>query len=330
MNRNVSARCFAVIAMFPFAASHGIEPDMPGSADFPDMPRVEGTHIVGYQQSQFDSGTFLSEVTDRKPGLVHPEGKRTRIVYLGQDDQSTIQLLRNYKKAFVDFGNYTETYVCSGQDCPPSLVTGMVWTESNRVPVSFRNAYSLYILSNQYRDPSYVYGTILKDDSLYHVSVFTTFVLNGQAGIVNKPIVHLEILEIEEFEPTLQFVNAEEIVGQISEVGSIALYGIQFDYDSARLTAESGETIAEIAKALSNSPDLNVYVVGHTDNQGSLAYNQGLSTERANSVVESLVKEYGIADERLVAAGVGPVAPAASNSTDEGRQLNRRVEIVEQ
>jgi len=319
-----------VFVICPFVASIGAETDMAGSKDFPDFPRIQGTYIAGYQLSQYDVGTFLEKMEDRKPILVHPEGKRTRIIYLGQENQSSIQMLRNYQKAYAGFGEYREIYSCHGSECYPNLASGIVWKESNRVPVSFRNAYALYILSNQYREPVYAYGTITTDDVQYHVSVFSTFMLGGQTGIRNKPIVHLEILEIEDFEPTLQFVDADQMLNEITQSGSVALYGLQFDFDSASLTEGSEKTVAEMAMALKEHPDLTVYVVGHTDTQGSLEYNGKLSAGRAAAVLTSLVEDHGVSAGRLIATGVGPVAPVASNTGEEGRQLNRRVEIVQQ
>ena len=69
-------------------------------------------------------------------------------------------------------------------------------------------------------------------------------------------------------------------------------------------------------------------MVGHTDNQGGLDYNMDLSRRRAGAVVAALTEQHGIAADRLRPAGVGPLAPAATNDTEEGRSLNRRVELV--
>lgn len=304
--------------------------DVPGSSDFPDLPRVSDTYIVGYAYSDYDVGTFVSEKEGYNPTLVHPEGKRTRIIYLGRQDQSTLQILKNYEVALTDFGEFREIYSCRARQCGDNFAGGIIWHESNRVPVSFRNPYSLYLLTNQYRDAAYLYGTIAKDESLYHASIFTTYLLSGQSGIRDQPIIHLEILETDEFESTLTFLAADEMVNEIQKTGSVALYGIQFSLDSAELTAESALTIAEIAKALVATPDLSVHVVGHTDSQGAYDYNQKLSNARASAVVKALANDHSIASERLHAVGVGPVAPVATNSTEEGRQLNRRVEIVAQ
>ena len=70
-------------------------------------------------------------------------------------------------------------------------------------------------------------------------------------------------------------------------------------------------------------------VVGHTDNVGSLDYNMTLSKQRAIAVERALVGDYGIAQTRLEAWGVGYLSPVASNQSEDGRALNRRVELVE-
>ena len=90
-----------------------------------------------------------------------------------------------------------------------------------------------------------------------------------------------------------------------------------------------------VLKALSGElnkyPNLQVIVVGHTDNvpfKGDKNDNLNLSTQRANGVVRALVGQFGVAPERLVAAGQGKYAPVADNSTKEGRAKNRRTEII--
>jgi outer membrane protein OmpA-like peptidoglycan-associated protein len=80
---------------------------------------------------------------------------------------------------------------------------------------------------------------------------------------------------------------------------------------------------------LNGSPALNVYVVGHTDNVGSLESNLKLSSDRAASVVKAIIAR-GVAASRLKSAGVGPYSPVASNDTDGGKAKNRRVEFVKQ
>ena len=125
-----------------------------------------------------------------------------------------------------------------------------------------------------------------------------------------------------------KMVDAAAMAKGLGEKGHIALYGIYFDTDKAVIKPESRPTLDEIAKLLTGQPRLNVIIVGHTDSQGSFDYNMNLSRQRAEAVAAALVHTYKIAKARLRTAGVGLLAPVGSNATDEGRALNRRVELV--
>jgi OmpA-OmpF porin, OOP family len=97
---------------------------------------------------------------------------------------------------------------------------------------------------------------------------------------------------------------------------------------SDRIQPQSETTIREIANVLRLHHPWRMRVEGYTDSDGGAAYNIGLSDRRASAVVKDLVTHYGIARGRLRAAGFGPTRPVASNTTDAGKALNRRVELV--
>lgn len=99
-----------------------------------------------------------------------------------------------------------------------------------------------------------------------------------------------------------------------------------FATDSATLRPDLQRDLRTIAANLVNNPRSDVIVVGHTDNTGSAAYNQGLSERRATSVATVLRGE-GVAANRIQTIGRGLTQPVASNATPEGRRQNRRVEI---
>lgn len=101
---------------------------------------------------------------------------------------------------------------------------------------------------------------------------------------------------------------------------------ILFDFNSAALRPESRQTLSDLAGNFRRYPDETVSVEGHTDNVGSVDYNQGLSERRAYSVRDYLVDQ-GVAPSHVAAVGYGMSRPKATNDTPEGRQLNRRVEI---
>lgn len=103
--------------------------------------------------------------------------------------------------------------------------------------------------------------------------------------------------------------------------------GIQFQTGSTKFTKKSYTTLNDIAKLMRKVKSANLEVQGHTDNTGSEATNQRLSQKRAQAVVDFLIKK-GIDEDRLRAIGYGSEMSIADNNTKEGREANRRVELV--
>ena len=100
-----------------------------------------------------------------------------------------------------------------------------------------------------------------------------------------------------------------------------------FATNSTQVGAQSQNDLLIVARSLTNYPDSTVNVIGHTDNVGSAAFNQDLSERRAQSVA-SVLRSGGVSSARIRSIGAGLNQPIASNATAEGRQLNRRVEII--
>jgi OOP family OmpA-OmpF porin len=106
----------------------------------------------------------------------------------------------------------------------------------------------------------------------------------------------------------------------------IVLRGVNFDFDKATLTINAKAILDGVADALEKRPDIEVELGGHTDGKGSDSYNAKLSDRRSKSVKDYLVGK-GIASDRMTTRGYGESVPVATNETDEGRELNRRVEL---
>lgn len=107
----------------------------------------------------------------------------------------------------------------------------------------------------------------------------------------------------------------------------VSLADILFDFDKATLRREVEFNLVKIATILNQFPEMNVLVEGHTDAIGTDEYNLGLSKRRAQAVSEFLVSQ-GVDAKRLAWEGYGKTRPVADNETDEGRQKNRRVDLV--
>ncbi len=106
----------------------------------------------------------------------------------------------------------------------------------------------------------------------------------------------------------------------------VVLKGVNFEFDRSRLTANAKTILDGVATELTAYPEIKIELGGHTDAKGSDEYNQALSEKRAAAVV-SYVQKKGVAGDRMTSAGYGESKPVADNETDEGRELNRRVEL---
>ena len=107
----------------------------------------------------------------------------------------------------------------------------------------------------------------------------------------------------------------------------LVLQNIQFEFNSSALTEDSQSGIQMLADFLGRNPELRVELAGHTDDVGNAAYNQKLSSERAEVVREALVAK-GIDPNRLTAKGYGSSKPIYPNDNDEHRAINRRTEMI--
>jgi outer membrane protein OmpA-like peptidoglycan-associated protein len=108
----------------------------------------------------------------------------------------------------------------------------------------------------------------------------------------------------------------------------VNLPDILFEFDRARLTSDARRNVGEIGSVITaQASGRRVAVEGHTDNIGTVSYNQRLSEERVQSVVNAL-SERGVSRRTIVTRGYGESQPIASNRTSEGRARNRRVEVV--
>jgi OmpA-OmpF porin, OOP family len=226
-----------------------------------------------------------------------------------------------------DFDKYTSVYL-SGDDATwegKTTVIGYTVKDGAKqvsmlqIERNFENALKKIggkILSH---DDRVMEGKVLKDGAVtyVHVEAFNDGRNYSLQVVETKPMDQVVV------------ADASALSASIAATGKAAVYGIYFDTGKSIVKPESGPAIEEITKLLKTNPGLTLYVVGHTDNVGTLESNLKLSSDRADAVVKVLTGK-GIAASRLKAAGVGPYCPVASNKTDAGKAQNRRVELVDQ
>lgn len=168
---------------------------------------------------------------------------------------------------------------------------------------------------------------------LYEAAYLLTFTLTRKDGGTTWAFLsagdgsyNLDIIDEAAFKKQLTF-DAEEMKRALDEEGHVAIYGIYFDIDRASLKLGAEEVLMEMVKLMKNNPDLKIEIQGHTDNSGSADHNLDLSTRRAETVKKFLLA-YGIEAPRTVSKGYGEEKPVAPNDTEEGRAMNRRVELM--
>jgi OOP family OmpA-OmpF porin len=284
--------------------------DVEGSKDHPLISRYPGSTIQEYTQKEFDEYTLpLTGVAGGKyEKTQHLEGKVTGIYYLTQGNRSALEIFRNYSMALKNAGFQT-LFTCAKTcgDVPPD------------------HAFPLDDAFGNYSDaPYYLAAKLPRPEGDAYVALW----VYDQAGYGVKS--YLAVVESKPMETGLVTVNAASLAGDISRTGHASVYGILFETGKADVKPESDATLKEIAKLLQQNAALKLYVVGHTDNQGTLDMNMDLSRRRAQAVMVALTTKYGAPAARLAAFGDGPYAPVASNDAEEGRAKNRRVELVKQ
>ncbi|MDM7932616.1 OmpA family protein [Tabrizicola sp.] len=114
----------------------------------------------------------------------------------------------------------------------------------------------------------------------------------------------------------------------LDERGSAVLEDLVFASGAAALADGDYASLAAVAGWLKANPNATIALVGHTDASGSLAANIALSERRATAVAQALIEIHGVDRARISAEGVGFLAPRATNQTEDGRQKNRRVEVI--
>jgi OmpA-OmpF porin, OOP family len=152
----------------------------------------------------------------------------------------------------------------------------------------------------------------------------TTTFGRGNSLLINVPATPDTPILIGNF---LIAAGGKTMYDALSTDGRVVTQGIYFDVGSDRIRPESAPTLALITDMMKEHADLKLAVEGHTDNSGVAAANQALSEKRAQAIVQQLAGA-GVPSARLSAKGMGASKPAASNDTAEGRQQNRRVELV--
>ncbi len=246
------------------------------------------------------------------------EGYIRRLFCAAPEGRSQLEVRRNYENAIKESGG---SILFINRNPQAIRIKGNRFKDIFLKHRTNRNAYDAMVF------PDYVTEYLSGKLSTTNKDVYVIIVVGHNGKLQNT---YYEIITVETEPMAMGMVTAADIGEGLSTLGRIPIYDIFFDTGQSEVKPESADALKAIAEYLNANETQKVVIVGHTDNVGDFDMNITLSQERANAVMEKLISEYGVNREQLKPFGVGPVAPIASNSTEEGKAQNRRVEIVEQ
>ncbi|HMK87186.1 MAG TPA: DUF4892 domain-containing protein, partial [Steroidobacteraceae bacterium] len=251
-----TALCAALSVFAALVASAVRAQDVAGSKDYPLISRYAGSTIVEYSR-QFDQYTVvLGAPKDEKWSKSQQlEGTVTRIRYDIPEHRSALEVFRNYQTALKN-GGFVELFACTGQaQCVGSQSLGWCGGCS----------------------PQHLSAKLARPEGDVYVSLHIE---------QDNPDTHaqasLDVIEVKPMDTGLVSVTADSLARDITGTGHASVYGIYFDTGKADVRPESDGTLKEIATLLQRNAQLKLYVVGHTDNQGTLDTNMDLSRRRAD------------------------------------------------
>lgn len=315
--------------------------DVAGSKDHPLLKRVTGSEIYFHKTSDYsDFKLALGKIEwSGAEARVKPyqsatvEGRLTTNYYKVPAGITVLEAMRNYEQEFKEKG-FEILFSGRGAEIETPGYNNQTAIEILKMKGIYSTPEEKAQWPLQHTDEERAaYIAAKKSTSTGDVYASAYLVPNTHKDwlglAVDQTIIRLDVCEVKSRDQRMELVKSEEMASQIALNGRIALYGIQFDFNSASIRHESEATVDEIAKLLAARPDLKVLVVGHTDTVGTFEFNRKLSTARAESVVKHLVSAHGISGSRLFPVGVSFASPVATNTTEEGRAKNRRVELVD-
>lgn len=227
------------------------------------------------------------------------EGRVTKSVYDNPKGRSTLEIARNYEQALAGQGLRVLYRCASAREC------GRDWKNVADINVGVAGDIRYLVAEGQAGGRTVSVAVMVNPQRNWVYVVEGEAMQTGQAG-----------------------VDAAAMAAELAEAGRVRLDGIYFDTGKATLRPESSDALAQVAALMRADAGLVLEIVGHTDDVGEAGANQRLSQERALAVRSALVIEHRVPDHRLRSRGAGETEPVAPNTSEAGRALNRRVELV--
>ncbi|MBC6992702.1 OmpA family protein [Neolewinella lacunae] len=322
--RNPSLFCFALLFL---STAVFAQTDVPGSTDHPLLTRYPGAHIAWYQTEKYlEYDLATGPITGyRTIGQREKHaGQVYRIYYEvpgGPEEVSIGEVYADYLKAFQRAG---VKVLAKALDPKANEFGGNQWVGVALAPQQppHSAASKLFAGTSTAGGKFAIVGRLERPSGPVLVAIYGE---RHSDQLVNYLV---DIIETNSAELGQVSINPDYLADELTARGSVSIYGINFGFDSATLEADADAVLDQIAAYLRARPQVQLFVVGHTDMTGSLDYNRKLSLARASAVVARLESHYRITKGRLLPEGLAFLAPKATNDSDAGRALNRRVELV--
>lgn len=267
----------------------------------------EGSTLRRKNVQEFDQyNAFLGmDETSEIPLGLKLEGKVSKFYYSHPKERSIFEIFENYKQALTQ-GGAKILYQCDQKkyECAKNYAGPTLQKHSG-----------INSISNLVG--SYLVAKFEKSEQVAYIAIG-----------VGQQFTDIHVIEMTQMDKGMASLDASALANGLDANGYVIVKGIYFDTNLATIRENSNEALAQVAKLMESRPEMKIYIVGHTDMQGAFDFNMELSKLRADSVLESLANSFNISKERMIAQGLGPLSPEASNAVEEGRSKNRRVVIV--
>lgn len=280
-----------------------------------DFQVVGGTEVAR-DESPASSVRLPREVW--RPGVVYAEtegGVRRSVFRVSNPTMTTLQLADPFRSE-LEAAGYSEVLGCADRACggfdfrfqldllpPPAMYVDL-------------GNYRYLLMERTDADPKFVSVVTSASATAGYIHVTEVFEKTSP-----------DVVAIPESGPNVPASDGG-LIDELIKTGHVVLEDLEFDTGSAELGPAAFPSLQVLADWLSRTPGARVVLVGHTDSVGSLEANLNLSRRRASSVLNRLVERLGVAEAQVASDGAGALSPIASNLTEAGRALNRRVEVV--
>ncbi|MEZ4425545.1 MAG: OmpA family protein [Gemmatimonadota bacterium] len=318
----VRARCAQVLRSLPGAVLLALSAQAVEAQAA--LSGFAGSTLMGTYTSEFDRLAYARALT-RSPSVEYAEGGLTSRIFQRPEARSNLEILRSYERELVA-GGFT-VHLATALNTPMSWQLKLLYDPPHTSTGERRYAKPNGSGAVGALDVAFVTGSadhyLLASRNADGAERWVAVLLSR-----SRPYYMVEEVTVDAMETGTVVLDLEAMRSGIERAGKIAVYDIHFATGSAEIEPRSAAALEVIATFLRETTD-GFYIVGHTDDTGSLSTNLTLSEARAAAVKTALVRDHGVDAARLETRGVGPLSPVSTNRDESGRALNRRVEVVQ-